>query len=493
MVKQRTAETLDESKRRMDVLSVLAPSEKVDFAQLAKKLESPNIAAGNEFVNDKKGRRFLLLLRACITFIAVWFPIVLVAFTLVYNFYKLDTPIVQPTFFICAISCILPSMLTLLLFQKLGGKRKVLRAILIPICLLCLPLGTYFSSKSVVVCVHSYREYRTVSAATCHSGGENIMKCRICGDIKTEETERLSHVLKTVRGTEPTCLDEGLSDGIICSLCDDVFVAQKVVPKAEHTPVTDEAVAATCKDTGLTEGSHCSLCGEVLVARTVVPQTDDHKPVADKAVAATCKKTGLTEGSHCSVCKKTLVKQKVISATGHSYVMKEIEETCVTDGYLLYVCACGDSYKTDIVRATNLHDFREKPSAQGYACNMCGLEVISHGTVDGTSVDGSDAIKFYITGTEKFSIRTMVIYGNGDMPDFIDGHDPAWVKDFSTHVVATIIIESGVTSIGDYAFFQSYYYSVDEFVIRSKHIRYDGNNYSFAGINTVYTKIIYDY
>ena len=401
MVKQRTAETLDESKRRMDVLSVLAPSEKVDFAQLAKKLESPNIAAGNEFVNDKKGRRFLLLLRACITFIAVWFPIVLVAFTLVYNFYKLDTPIVQPTFFICAISCILPSMLTLLLFQKLGGKRKVLRAILIPICLLCLPLGTYFSSKSVVVCNHSYREYRTVSEATCHTVGEKIMKCYACGDLKNEEVEKLSHVLKTVRGFEPTCTDEGLSDGIVCLLCDDVFVAQMAVPRAEHTPVTDEAVAATCKDTGLSKGSHCSVCDEVLVAQTVISKTDDHTPVADKAVAATCKKTGLTEGSHCSVCQKILVKQSVISATGHSHVMSAIEETCGTDGCLLYECACGDSYKTDIVRATNLHDFREKPSGVGYACNTCGLEVISHGTVDGSSVDESDAITFYITGTEE--------------------------------------------------------------------------------------------
>lgn len=450
-VKQRTAQTLDESKRRMDVLSTLAPPEKVELSQLAKNLESPKLSAENESINPKKGKRFLLLLKACIMFIAVWLPIALVVSVLGYNFYKLDTPLLQPTFFICAISCILPSMLTLLLFGKLGGKRKILRLILVPLCLVCLPLGTYFSSKSVIVCNHSYREYRTVAVATCHTGGEKIMKCRTCGDLKTEEIEQLSHVLKTVRGVDPTCVDEGLSDGIVCSLCDDVLVAQTAVPKTEHTPVTDEAVAATCKS------------------------------------------TGLTEGSHCSVCQTTLVKQTVISATAHSHIMTEIKESCGRDGCLLYECACGDTYKKNIVRATNLHSFQQKSSGIGYCCSTCGLEVITHGTVDGSSPDKSDQIKFYITGTEKFSLRTMVIYGNGVMPDFIDGYDPKWINDYLKYEVRTIIIERGVISIGDYAFFAPFYSSVDELIIRSKHIRYDDHNYSFAGINIIRTKIIYDY
>lgn len=39
-----------------------------------------------------------------------------------------------------------------------------------------------------------------------------------------------------------------------------------------HTPVTDEAVKATYSASGLTEGSHCSVCSEVLVAQKTIPR-----------------------------------------------------------------------------------------------------------------------------------------------------------------------------------------------------------------------------
>ncbi len=38
----------------------------------------------------------------------------------------------------------------------------------------------------------------------------------------------------------------------------------------EHTVVVDQAVAPTCTETGLTEGKHCSVCNEVIVAQETV-------------------------------------------------------------------------------------------------------------------------------------------------------------------------------------------------------------------------------
>lgn len=45
---------------------------------------------------------------------------------------------------------------------------------------------------------------------------------------------------------------------------------------AAHTKVVDEAVAATTTSTGLTEGSHCAFCNEVIVAQEVIPMITDN-------------------------------------------------------------------------------------------------------------------------------------------------------------------------------------------------------------------------
>ena len=47
--------------------------------------------------------------------------------------------------------------------------------------------------------------------------------------------------------------------------------AQETILALGHNVVTDSRVDPTCENTGLTEGSHCSNCNEVYVAQEVIP------------------------------------------------------------------------------------------------------------------------------------------------------------------------------------------------------------------------------
>ena len=343
-------------------------------------------------------------------------------------------------------------MVTLFVLQKLKGGRKLFRTILTILCVLCLPLGIIFSTNSVIVCDHQYKIYRTLFEATCDNEGESVMKCEVCGSFETQKIEKLSHVSVAVKGVEPTCKDAGLSDGAVCS-----------------------------------------LCNAVLSEQVTLPATNLHKPVLEEAVPATCNNSGLSDGINCSVCQSVLLPQTVIPETGHIYKRQEIQQNCGTDGCILYECQCGDSYKTDVVRATNIHDFTEKSEGVGYVCRVCGLEAVAYGNVDRSLTSEDSFVKYYITGAEYSGYpRTLVIYGSGAMPDFNTGHDPAWIGVY-LYQVDTVIIESGVTSVGSYAFTDAYYDTVRKFIIRSKNIRYDDNDFSFAGISNVVCDIIYDY
>ena len=271
--------------------------------------------------------------------------------------------------------------------------------------------GDNNSPENPTVCQHTFGEWDTVKQATCKEEGKRTRTCNKCSETEEESIQKSeTHTTVIDEAVPATCKDTGLTEGSHCSVCNEVLVAQTVAPKTEdHTPVIDVAVPATCKDTGLTEGSHCSVCNEVLVAQTIVPKTEDHTTVTDKAVSATCKNTGLTEGSHCSVCGKVFNRQIEVPITSnHSFISNQ--------------------------------------------CSLCNLKVIEHGNADGSISGGNNKVKYYVTGDiENYKDFEIVIYGNGEMPNFSQTSLPLWY-DYLPHTVK-IRIENGVTSIGKYAFY----------------------------------------
>ena len=107
-----------------------------------------------------------------------------------------------------------------------------------------------------------------------------------------------NHVAMVDAAVEPTCSEEGLTEGAHCYLCNEILIEQTPVPMLEHTP----GAAATC-----TSAQKCTVCQTTLVAAL------GHKPGA----AATCLNT-----QTCTVCNKTLA-QKTDHTPG-------TEATCTT-------------------------------------------------------------------------------------------------------------------------------------------------------------------
>jgi len=94
--------------------------------------------------------------------------------------------------------------------------------------------------------------------------------CTMCG---AEEPD-CNHTFgewNTVK--DATCADKGLQERS-CSACGEK--EQGEIAALPHTEVIDKAVAATCTETGLTEGMHCSVCKAVLIAQETV-KANGHK------------------------------------------------------------------------------------------------------------------------------------------------------------------------------------------------------------------------
>ena len=192
--------------------------------------------------------------------------------------------------------------------------------------------------------------------------------------VAQQEAPLRTHDPDIIPEVESTCTETGLTEGKKCHDCGEILVAQNVVPLKEHTydDKTDlncndcgyeracdhastkvlASVGATCTSTGLTEGKQCTVCDEILVAQTVVP-LKAHTEVVDARVEPTCTSTGLTEGKHCSVCGTVMVSQEQIGMIEHDYATVTVTApTCTEKGYTKHTCVCGVFYNDTYVEAT---------------------------------------------------------------------------------------------------------------------------------------------
>ena len=215
-VKQRASESLDESQRRMNVLSEVDLSGE-DLIELSRKLYDRDMAIRNENVTVDPKKKFVSFLKSFAVFLTVWLSILLSLSILVLKIAVLDTPIVRPAYIVYTLLCFIPSLAVLLISKKANERKRIYR-ILILLCAVCIPLSIAFSNTSIVKCEHGYELHRTITEATCSREGEAVFKCNACNGFTVQKLEKFPHQTVVTKGYAPTCSRAGLDyakDGVI--------------------------------------------------------------------------------------------------------------------------------------------------------------------------------------------------------------------------------------------------------------------------------------
>ncbi len=238
---------------------------------------------------------------------------------------------------------------------------------------------TVCGATSSVTLPASHKPERTEVPPTCTEGGMYFVKCSVCGEfLDTGTLPAAGHTVVEVAAKEPTCTEEGSTAGSYCSVCGVMLSDYEKIPALGHNIVRTE-IAPTCKSSGM-YSEKCTRCGKIFDAGTI--PTADHTVVTDKAVAPTCTEAGLTEGSHCSVCGEVIKAQESIPAKGHTGSETRVEPTCTEDGDSTVTCTvCGTTLSKASIPALG-HDFEEEftvdvepttttPGSKSRHCTRC--------------------------------------------------------------------------------------------------------------------------
>lgn len=125
-------------------------------------------------------------------------------------------------------------------------------------------------------CSHNMTYYPKIEA-TCYSTGNiEYYYCSNCqkyftdingeNEITQSQTiiDKVSHTYEVIHGFNATCTEDGLSDGVICSVCKEILTAQTIIPKTGHKIKLVNGVSPTCTEDGLTNGQICEICNEII-------------------------------------------------------------------------------------------------------------------------------------------------------------------------------------------------------------------------------------
>ena len=202
----------------------------------------------------------------------------------------------------------------------------------------------------------------------------------------------------------------------------------------------------TCTRDGYTTYT-CTICGDTYTDAVISALGHDY---IVEETTATCTTGGHTKYT-CSRCGDTYTDNEV-EALGHNYNIVVTAPTCMEGGYTTYTCSrCGDTYTGEEKDALG-HDFRavvtppsEEQGYTTYTCSRCGESYVSDYTAPVIFTGSCGTNVRYSLDT---TTGVLTISGSGPMENYTSEDSPF----FSNSDVYKVVIEDGVTSIGECIF-----------------------------------------
>ena len=171
---------------------------------------------------------------------------------------------------------------------------------------ICFECGNIYVDDYIPANGHSFSTWYEIKAPTCTEEGIDERECSACYVKETRIIVANGHKNSTTvveNRVEPNCITGGSYDSVVyCSACaDELSRRNMLVDKLGHIYIIDTSIAPTCTEAGLTEGSHCGRCNEILVAQEVIPPIG-HKYGEWVEIKAPGKDTKGSESRYCEKC-----------------------------------------------------------------------------------------------------------------------------------------------------------------------------------------------
>lgn len=201
-------------------------------------------------------------------------------------------------------------------------------------CAFVLTISYYYSSKE---CKHDFTFERL--ASTCTENGYERKICKLCDYIEYETVQEAEHKgIVEYNRKEPTCDEDGASDGVFCSICETWIKKIEIIPKLEHEFEETILKDSTCKEKGILINK-CIKCEYTYEEEL---ELKDHQSLSF-----------ITDGEMCNgnyigriICDTC---EKIIDEFGHSYEHYYVPSTCTNEGIDIYSCKyCDYSYSNVI-------------------------------------------------------------------------------------------------------------------------------------------------